>query len=290
VKQKRFGDALVHLKKAEAADPTNYLVHYYHAFALSRAVMDERLTVTNYESQSVDIMRDELRRAIELNPAFSDSYTLLAFINLTREEQLDESIELVRHALSLSPGRDDYVFVLAQIYVRKQDFETARQVLQPMLRDNADETIRQSATTLVSSIKKIEEQLERLKAANKLAEENGVPSAQGNDALKEPSLESFLRKPQKGERRVRGYLNRVECAPGTVLFFVDAGGESLTFHATRLERVRFVTFTSDIGREMVCGQRRPPNSVVVTYRPLKEFNGEIISVEFVPSDFELQSP
>jgi tetratricopeptide (TPR) repeat protein len=234
-------------------------------------------------------MREELHRAIELNPTFPESYVLLAFINLTREQNLDESIQLVRHALSLAPGRDDYVFVMAQLYMRKQDFNTARQVLQPMLREGADETTRQSGTTLLNSMNKIEQQLERLKAAT-----NAEADEADQSDLKEPSLERFLRKPQKGERRVQGFLDRVDCTPGTITFSVDATGQRLTLHASRLERVRFVTYTDEVGREMTCGQRRPPNSVVVTYLPLKDSrmrsDGEMVAVEFVPPGFQLHNP
>jgi tetratricopeptide (TPR) repeat protein len=291
VRQKRYGDAIIQLRKAEALDPKNFLSHYYHAFALSRSVMDDSLTVTDYAPEVADLMRRELERAIELNPAFPESYVLLAFINLTREQQLDESIQLVRHALSLAPGRDDYVFVLAQLYMRKQDFNTARQVLQPMLREGADETIRQSGITLLNSMNKIEEQLQRLRAATKSQEEQ-----QNGDSMssKEPSLEMFLRKPQKGEQRVQGILDRVDCTPGTILFFVEATGHRLTLHASRLERVRFVTYTEGVGREMTCGQRQPPNSVIVTYLPAKDprmrSDGEMVAVEFVPPDFQLQNP
>jgi tetratricopeptide (TPR) repeat protein len=290
VKQKRFGEAIIELRKAQALDPNNFLTHYYHAFALSRSVMDDTLTVTDYASETVDVMREELEHAIELNPAFPESYVLLAFINLTREEELDESIQLVRHALSLAPGRDDYVFILAQLYMRKQDFNTARQVLQPMLREGADETIRQSGITLLNSMNKIEQQLERLKAAMNA---EGNESDDSSDS-KEPSLERFLRKPQKGEQRVQGLLDRVDCTPGKILFLIDAFGQRLTLHASRLERVRFVTFTEGIGREMTCGQRRPPNPVVVTYLPAKDararIDGEMVAVEFVPPGFQLQNP
>jgi tetratricopeptide (TPR) repeat protein len=287
VKQKRFGDAIVQLRKAESFDPNNYLIHYYHAFALSRSLMDDRLTVTDFPPQTAEIMRDELRRAIELNPAFPESYVLLAFVNLTREEHLDESIELVRRALSLAPGRDDYVFVLAQLYMRKQDFDTARQVLQPLLREGVDETIRQSGLTLLNSMNKIEEQLERLKAARNAEGQDDVDTPDS----KEPSIETFLRKPKKGEQRVQGYLNRVDCAPGTILFSIEAIGQRLTLHADRLETVKFITFAEGIGREMTCGQRQPPNSVVVTYLPRKDrlarIDGEMVAVEFVPPGFRL---
>jgi len=293
VKQKRFGPAIEHLRKAEAGDPTNYLVHYYLAFALSRSAMDEGLSISTYAPETVETMRAELRRAIELNPNFPESYALLAFVNLVREQELDESIGMVRHALTLAPGRDDYLFVLAQLYMRKQDFVTARQVLQPMLRENADETIRQSALTLLNSMQKIEEQINRLKAAG-LSMDSSDIGHEDTGATEEPSLEPFLRKPLDGEQRVQGILNRVDCGPGTILLSVDSGGQQLRLHASGLERVRFVTYTTDVRGEMSCGTRHPPNPVVVTFRPGRQDRnrvaGEVVAVEFVPADFQLQDP
>ncbi len=286
VKQKRFSEAIEHLKRARGANPT-YLTYYYHAFALSRWGMDDTLTVTQYEPRVVDTMRSDLLRAIKLNPRFPESYTLLAFINLVQEEQLDESIELVRYALSLAPGRDDYVFVLAQLFMRKQDFPTAREVLKPMLREGADDQTRRSAEALLSSMKKIEEHVERLKVAEQ--GENSLSAPAEND--REPSLEPFLRKPQKGEQRVQGLLKRVDCNQERIVFSIAAGGQLLTLQASRLERVRFVTFTTEVRGQISCGQRRPPNPVVVTYRLAQggpgRSDGEMVAVEFVPADFYL---
>ena len=110
----------------------------------------------------------------------------------------------------------------------------------------------------------------------------------------EDPLEPFLRKPQDGEQRVQGFLNRVECSPGAILFSVEAGGQKLTLHASGLERVRFVTYTTGIRGEMSCGTRRPPNPVVITFRPGREDRnrsaGEVVAVEFVPANFQLQNP
>lgn len=291
VKQKRFDSAIEHLRKAAAADPSNYLVHYYLAFALNRRSMDDSLVVSTYKDGVGENIRSELRQAIELKPEFPESYALFAFVNLVQEEDLDESIEMIRHALTLAPGRDDYVFVLAQLYMRKQEFQTARQVLQPMLRENADDTIRQSALTLLNSMQKIEEQLNRLKAVG-LSSDSSSEDEPGS--TEENSLEPFLRKPKDGEQRVQGFLNRVDCAADTILFSIDAGGQKLTFYANKLERVRFVTYSPAVRGEMSCGMRRPPNPVVVTFRAGRQervrSDGEVVAVEFVPLDFQLQNP
>jgi hypothetical protein len=162
-----------------------------------------------------------------------------------------------------------------------------------MLRENADETIRQSALTLLNSMQKIEEQINRLKAAG-LSTDSSDSGHEATGSTEEPSLEPFLRKPQDGEQRLRGILNRVDCSPGTILFSVDSGGQQLRLHASGLERVRFVTYTADVRGEMSCGTRHPPNSVVVTFRPGRQDRnrvaGEVVAVEFVPPDFQLEDP
>jgi FimV-like protein len=98
-------------------------------------------------------MRRELRRAITLNPNFVESYRLLAFINLVTGEQLPEAVELLRQGLKLSPGRPDLTFILAQVYLRMNDTNSARSTLQQLLNGGANARLRARAQTLLARMK-----------------------------------------------------------------------------------------------------------------------------------------
>ncbi len=70
---------------------------------------------------------------------------MLAFVNLVTGDQLDESIEMIKRAVALSPGSEEFLFVLAQLYLRKQDIEEARKVIEPLASTGADPQIRARA-------------------------------------------------------------------------------------------------------------------------------------------------
>ena len=44
-------------------------------------------------------MRENLRKAIALKPDFTESYNLFAFVNVVRNEGLDEAAEFIQRAL-----------------------------------------------------------------------------------------------------------------------------------------------------------------------------------------------
>ncbi|HEY9403187.1 MAG TPA: tetratricopeptide repeat protein [Pyrinomonadaceae bacterium] len=153
VRQRQGAEARRLLRQATTLAPDNYLTHYYYAYALSREEMDEEQEIAAYEPSTAQIMRRELRRAIELNPGFAESYRLLAFINLVTGEQLPEAVELLRRGLKLSPGRPDLTFILAQVYLRMKETDAARATLQQLLNSGANARLRARAQTLLDRLK-----------------------------------------------------------------------------------------------------------------------------------------
>ena len=125
-RQGRFDEARKMLQEAVAGSSNNYLAHYYYAFALSREGMDANNIVRDYSAETASLMRAELTKAIELNPTFPESYSLLAFINTVTGEDLEKSVELLQRALKLSPGRQDLSLLVAQIHMRQQKFDLAK--------------------------------------------------------------------------------------------------------------------------------------------------------------------
>src|SRR5262249_39838253 len=137
MRQSRFDEAKGALQEAVKANSSNYQTHYYYAYVISREGMDSANMVRNYSPDSAATMRAELKKAIELKPDFPSSYSLLAFVNMVTGEQLDESIDLLKRALTLLPGKQELSLQLAQIYLRQQKFALAKQTLEP-LRNSKD--------------------------------------------------------------------------------------------------------------------------------------------------------
>ena len=103
-------------------------------------------------------MRAELKRAIELRPDFLESYSLLAFVNLVTETDVDETVEMMKRILARSPERDDFVFMLAQLYMRKEDFGAARKLID-RLSKSSDLELRQRADGLRNQLAWLDKQL-----------------------------------------------------------------------------------------------------------------------------------
>src|SRR5205814_7748125 len=136
VRQGRIEDARPYLEKAVAANSQNYLTHYYYAFALSSLSMNEYRVVSSYSREVASTMRAELKKAIALKPDFPESYSLLGFVNVVRNEEVDETIDLLKRALDISRANQRILVMLAQLHIRKEQFAEARQLLEPIARNS----------------------------------------------------------------------------------------------------------------------------------------------------------
>ena len=306
VRQDRFVEARKALAQAVTDPGSNYLTHYYYAYALSKEGAGAMNTVTSYPPETIKIMRAELRRAIELNPAYPEPYYLLAFVHTVAGDELDEAAELLNKAIKLSPGREDLVMELGQLYLRQEKFDVAIQTLQP-LRESQDSSLKKQADVLIQSI----ERLQRLAAERKAVTETKSTDATApnreaatsvkNDEKQTPprseSDEIFenLRTLGTGEQRLQGTFLKLDCDnKGIAYLTVQASNGVHKIRALVLDNVIFRTFIPT-PQEMACGVRTKPENVVLTYRPTTNPNdarvkidGDAVAVELVPKDFKLK--
>ncbi|MFN2511000.1 MAG: tetratricopeptide repeat protein [Pyrinomonadaceae bacterium] len=292
MQEKKFSEAKEHLQQAVAENSTNYLAHYYYAYALSREFVTEGQPVHDFPADTARKMRAELARAIELNPDFPESYHLLAFVNLVTGQQLDESIELIKRAVALSPGSEEFLVVLAQLYTRKQDIEGARGVLAPLAATGADPQIRARARSMLASISSMQEAMARFRPGREEREADVSVDMQ-TDANTDPTshLRDALRKPEAGEKQVQGMLVRIDCDAKGIIFTLKSGDGLLRLKTASFEELDITTFAPEVAGEITCGARKPENAVVVSYFPgtdaRAKTGGTIRSLEFVPGDFRL---
>ena len=302
-RQGRFDEAKKSLQDAANANSANYLVHYYYAYALSREGMDANNVIYTYASQTATTMRAELDKAIELNPEFPESYSLLVFINTVMGEDLDRSIELLKKALSLSPGRQDFTLLLAQIYMRQQKFDLAKQALEP-LRNANDRRLKSQAESLLASIKNYEDAVARSNAISSSGPPDLRARQPGETVVNEepPSkpmsesdyLRESLRPVAPGEERIQGQFVKLECDSRAVAYFIIQAADKLyKIRATALERVQLISYVQSAG-EITCGVRKNQENVIITFRPTTDpkdakakINGDAIAMELVPKDFKL---
>jgi predicted Zn-dependent protease len=326
-RQGKSVEARKSLERALAANSQNYLIHYYYAFVLSREgksdaqvgdmqsaalsregksepPIGDMLIVSDFPAETASKIREELKKAIELRPDFPESYSLLAFVNLVTNTQIDESVDMMKRALATSPGRNDLVFMLAQLYTRKEDFKTARQLFERLISNSNDLEVRTQSQALLAQLTSIEEEMARFHAARDSQLNNagerpvlresvnagGTPPAAENV---DPSsyLREALRKPEAGETRMQGQLARIDCDAKGIMFVVKVDDRLLKLKAVGFEQMIITSFSSDAGSEISCGPRKPENNVIVSYvrgnEPPTKVDGVIRSLEFVPKDFKL---
>jgi tetratricopeptide (TPR) repeat protein len=306
VRQGRLADARQYLEKAVAGNSPNYLAHFYYAYALSGLSFEGSQIVNSYAPEDAAIMRAELRKAIALKPDFPESYALLGFINVVRNEEVDETIALLKRALTMSRSNQRVFFMLAQLYMRKENFTEARQLLEPLARNSPNPELRQQAQALLEGIKRTEERLahdqalEKELAARMENSERSRPSQTNGNQVDLPGsvqqdwnslLSQSLRKPVEGEKRVQGTLIAIECNAKGMTFKVRTGDRLLQFHSDNFERLQITAFTAEVTGEIVCGPRKPENAVVMTYgatRAGSKADGEASAIEFVPANFVLK--
>ena len=314
LKQDRLSEAREHLQLAIKCDPQNHLAHFYYADLLRREGLESEKTVTGYAA-TTRLIRAELKRVLELAPDFLEAYAVLGLVDLERSPQVNETFALLGHAATLAPKRLEFKLLLAQLHLRREEFDRARQILEPLARDSRfSEHARTEAQALLDKVAAGEEQLAAQRKAqsylpgvapNVETSAVGANSSAASGATREgeagtpPAETQPCDMPQPGPqfkklrfdgRQACGQLVSVECEDtGGVTLLVETSDGTLKLHSAALNRIRFVSYTADVRGRIECGLRTRANPVLVTYRlpkyPRSAADGEVLAVEFVPPDW-----
>ncbi len=276
-----FAEAKQYLRQAVAGNPQNYLVHYYYAYTLSRETMGEARIVSLLPDDSVKEMRKALQRTIELAPNFAEAYRLLGFINLVKNENLDESVTLLKQAMTLLPGNHDFPLLLGQIYLRQEKYDLVKQTLEPLTRAGVDPQWRTRAQTYLDIVKRVE-----VLSSARLPQDGGmVVESEKHTFIETPvPPRPALRHKFDGEE-LKGWLTRVDCTNQGLTLTIKADTGSVQLYTATPDKVVFMTYTQEMGQSFTCGVINPPKQIVVTYRKASEakakYLGEPVAVQFV---------
>ncbi|HET7287828.1 MAG TPA: tetratricopeptide repeat protein, partial [Pyrinomonadaceae bacterium] len=130
-RQRRYSDAKKYLQKATATQQT-YMVHYVYAYILSREGMSADGRISDYSAENAALMREQLQRAIKVEPNQAPAHHLLAIVNYIRNERLDEALEAAQKAHQLAPADKDYSELVERIQLARTDSTGARRSREPM--------------------------------------------------------------------------------------------------------------------------------------------------------------
>ena len=298
MEQKKFPEAKAFLEKAIQADSQNYIAFFNYALVLSREGMTEYGFASSYSPEQAEKIRAHLRRAMTLNPHFAESYNLYGFINVVRNEEIDESIAFIKKALAIAPGNQWYSIRLAELYMRNEDFAAARDLARKIIQTAPDDFLKVYAENALRTINSLEAQTEAVKNYRKRPDPEEVTDKPLSDeeiirrrekALME-SLNSTLRRAKPDEKRILGSLTNIECQLKQVIFSFKTENDTLQLRTESLESLRLMSFESQfVNAEFGCGAMKKENLAVITYRPAagdkSKIAGELIAIEFVPKNF-----
>ena len=314
LKQRKFADARMYLEKAIAGDAKSHAALYQYAYLLSREGRDEFGYVQRFEKDVAAKMRDALRKAIAINPAYAESYELLAFVNMVNDEALDEAVTLMKTALKHQPGNQKYALRIGELYMRQNKFSDAAAIFEKIAGTTDDPEVRGRADEMISQMEQRKAFAERNEAERKRYEAALAAGGAGGPRFmrrvetgKEPteeekakmielermrSINSSLRKTLDGETRVNGRIQKIDCKKRPLTYTVKTAMD--TFTVTSVDFASLELQALDPGTQMAevgCDAELSAFNALLTYRtqpsPKGTARGELVAIEFVPADFRL---
>lgn len=281
VRDGKWDESRRHFEQAVASPSATFLSHYYYGIALLQTLLAQAPAADDLAT-----IERSLRRAIELNPTFADSYAQLAQVVGRDAKRTNEASELMMKALKLTPGREDYVLAVATLLSNAQDFAAATPILKALAARANDASVRSLAQARLDQILDYEKRRAEW-AARSTA---GAPSAPSFDRVAPgaPRIRLKLRDVNSGESRYAGHLTSIECGDKGIVLVVKVDDEVVRARAPKFDVVEFITYRDDIRGQVECGPRKPPARVLVTLRldAGTRIRGAASAVEFVPDDFE----
>ena len=313
IRQRKYDEAKQFLEKAIAQDPKNHLAFYRYAYLLSREGRDEFGYVSTFEAATAAKIREMLKKAIAINPAFTESYELLAFVNLVNNEQLDDAVALLQKALKYQPGNMRYTMRIAELYLRQQKFKEAGLIAERLARTADDNEIRSRAANLANQIKAQQEMFAKYETLPNRSTGNGPPAsgpgvgepillkrragedkptneeiAKASEEFQMRGLNQSLRTIETGEIRLLGHVTKIDCK-GTITYSIKTDTDAFQLSSKDFQTLTITTFIDSGGSEVGCGTNLATSTAVITYRPnataKPPLRGELVALEFVPSNF-----
>jgi len=292
VRDGKDDEGLALLERAAAGAPNDALVQT----SLARALVDRLSAAAAFSGDreaSAAKVQAVLTRALELDARSANLNALAGYVELFRGKDLARAQALILEAVRLAPAREDYRFVLVDIYTRQREFDRATGLLGSLLAQGSTRDIRERARSKLGDLAT----LRNSNSAPPLAD--GGPPAAVPDALSraEPPratdpggrFRPSLRSPGSDESRIVGLFKSVECAPGTVTLTVDTSAGPMRLTAPSFQRIEFISYRDDAPKAIPCGAIEPAQRVLATFKGAgvkPPGAAEAVAIELLPDGFE----
>lgn len=309
MQERKYDEAKKFIEKAVAKDNKNFRIYYGYAYILSREGMEDGVMLSEYSDDSYEKMRAMLLKAMTFNPDYAESYRLLAFINMVKDANLDEGIQAMTKALSLAPGNQYYQMNLADLYMRKRDYDKALAIIENVAKTADEPQLRTHAESSLASLRNFKQQIEEAEKKGYAIDSDGSrgaprlvvrgandkpPTEEDLKKLREQAqndaINSNLRKPEANEKRVLGYLSSIDCKAG-ITFTAKVDGNPLKFESKDFQNLHLMAYVKVDNLEFGCGSIKKDYYALLTYipnnNPKAKTLGQLVAIELVAENFKL---
>jgi tetratricopeptide (TPR) repeat protein len=295
MRQGKFSQAEIYFEKAAALDDENYTANYYLADALFREHLAPDGYVNPIPAEKAKRIRELLKKAVMQNPQIMEAYKMLASLSLANDDEIEESIALLQNALKIQPQNFLLEYNLAQLHLRRRNFEAARNTALKLKENCAEKDFCERVKSFISILETIERKEKEIAELRKkyglenvdFEAENLLPP----EEVINRALNRSLRKPLENEKRFVGLIDKIECGK-TITFTITNEDENLKLSKPSFDGIMLISFSSNTaGMRIECGTPKTEMFVVATYKENFEkktdADGELFVLEFVPKEFRL---
>jgi len=252
-----------------AADTSDWLVQYHVAHGLTQIVR----STGERDEKVVATARAALEVVLAARPQLAHALALKAHL----QNNLEGAASAAR-ARALAPGREDYVFLEASLRAAAGEFAAARSLLSLLLTPRFPPDVRDNARRLMGQVVRREQALAAGRATT--LEPPASSSSGASPAAAPEGTVAVFRRPNRGEQRIEGTLEKIDCAQnGMDTLVLRADGELKRFVAAAFSDIDFVSYRNELTGSINCGDRKPADVVYVT----PGVTGRPVAVEFPPA-------
>jgi tetratricopeptide (TPR) repeat protein len=307
-KQRKFDEARTYLETAVKGQQKSAYALYRYAYLLSREGDDEYGIRHEFSPETIAKMHDALSRAIDAEPSFTESYDLLAFVDLASKTNMEEAARAMETVSKYEPGNDGYALRLAEIYMAQGKYDETRKIADKIRHGSDDIETQRRADRMLQYLDE-RAKYEQRKAAFEQGRGSNTVSARQTDApmtqaeidkvnadAELRSINSSLRGPQEGEKRVIGAIERVDCSRRPIAFTVRTGDQTFILTSADFNSLTLNAFDKAAdGVQVGCDSKLAALNAVIGYKEgppsinNKGPRGQLLAIEFVPKDFRILS-
>jgi hypothetical protein len=212
---------------------------------------------------------------------------LVAMLDLLRDDEPSaEALASIARARDLAPGRFDYSYTQAELFLKARRFADARNTLGPLMTEAFPPAARDVARRLMAYAVEVESLSRGI--APRASPSNrpvAVPGAPPDPSAPQGPPRAFTpayRVLDANEHRLEGVLERIDCPAGGPAVFHIRGADTITLAEGRMPDVEFISYRDDLTGGVSCGPREPMR-VYVTWSegPPPRREKIVVAVEFL---------